>query len=45
MPTIFDELISDLEEVCDDIQYDYGFDTVAEEKLRDIIDKIKKLQQ
>lgn len=45
MNPFFEEIIAVLIEVCDDIQYDYGFDTVAEEKIRDLIKKINKQKE
>lgn len=41
---IFD-LVNDLESILDDIQYDYGYDNVASEKMQDLIEKVKEYQE
>jgi len=41
---IFD-LANDLESILDDIQYDFGYDNVAAEKLQDLIEKVKEYQE
>lgn len=41
---IFD-LINDLELILDDIQYDFGYENVASEKLQDLIEKLKEQQE
>lgn len=41
---IFD-LINDLELILDDVQYDFGYDNVAYEKLKDLIDRTKEYQE
>lgn len=35
------QLVIDLEDVCDDIQFDHGTNTVAEAKIRDLIKQIE----
>lgn len=37
-------LILDLEDVCDDIEFDIGSDSVPEGKLRDIIKRLEGKQ-
>lgn len=38
-------LVNDLESILDDIQYDYGYDNVAAEKMQDLIEKVKEYQE
>ena len=38
-------LVNDLESILDDIQYDYGYDNVASEKMQDLIEKVKEYQE
>jgi hypothetical protein len=41
---IFD-LINDLEAILDDIQFDFGYENVAAEKMQDLIEKMKEHQE
>jgi hypothetical protein len=41
---VFD-LINDLETILDDIQYDFGYENVAAEKVQDLIEKMKIYQE
>lgn len=43
-PEFLTQLILDLEDVCSDIEFDIGTNSVPEEKLRDIIKQLEALQ-
>jgi hypothetical protein len=41
---IFD-LINDLENILDDVQFDFGYENVPAEKLEDLIQKVKEYHE